>query len=95
MTGIVIIMPKRKQSLKITVDVFDLIRLRKTIKKWARDKNRYKRYKKPKWLIKAERELERAIETGEYDKWLLEQLERYEKKIKNSYGEIIANKKEN
>ncbi|ACX72882.1 conserved hypothetical protein [Methanocaldococcus vulcanius M7] len=41
------------------------------------------RYKKPKWLIEAEEELDKAIETGEYDKWLLEQLKRYEKKHKN------------
>jgi len=31
-----------------------------------------KKYKKPMWLIEAEKELDKAIETGEYFKWLKE-----------------------
>jgi len=41
-----------------------------------------RKYKKPSWLIKAEEELDRAIETGEYDKWLLEQAKKYKNRYK-------------
>ena len=36
--------------------------------------------KKPEWLIEAEKGLERDIETGKYDSWLLEQIKNMKNK---------------
>ncbi|WP_064496738.1 hypothetical protein [Methanocaldococcus jannaschii] len=56
--------------------------LREVLNVHKTDKSKYKKYKKPKWLIEAEKELEKAIETGEYFKWLKEQGEKYRKQKK-------------
>ncbi len=41
--------------------------LREVLNMHKTNKNKYNEYKKPEWLIEAEKGLERVIETGKYD----------------------------